>query len=76
MGKKKDEYAHLELLYEPVFESLRTVKRYNSRLGRGLVCQAIWFSYLFILGAVSKVGRLFVNQIIAVALIRERRLFE
>ena len=26
LGKKKDEYAHLELLYEPVFESLRTVK--------------------------------------------------
>ena len=25
-GKKKDKYAHLELLYEPGFESSRTLK--------------------------------------------------
>ena len=26
LGKKKDKYAHLELLYEPGFESFRTSK--------------------------------------------------
>ena len=26
LGKKKDKYAHLELLYEPGFESFRTLK--------------------------------------------------
>ena len=42
----------------------------------GLVYQAIWFCYPFTSSAVTKVGRLFVNQINAAALIRERRLFE
>ena len=26
LGKKKDKYAHLELLHEPGFESFRTLK--------------------------------------------------
>ena len=33
----------LELLYEAGFEGFRTLKLKNSRVGRGLVCQAIWF---------------------------------
>ena len=42
--------------------------------GRGLISQAIWFLYLFISSAITKVGSLFINTQISAALIRERRL--
>ena len=36
--------------------------------GSCLVCQEIWFRYLFISSSITKVGHLFVNQVSAVAL--------
>ena len=32
-----------ELLYEPGVKSFPILKLYNSRVGRGLISQAIWF---------------------------------
>ena len=44
--------------------------------GAPLLVLATCIYYLFISSAVTKVGRLFRNEISAAALIRERRLFE
>ena len=39
---------HLELLYESGFKSFPTLKLQNSRVGQGLISQAIWFWSLYI----------------------------
>ena len=80
-GKKKDKYAHLELLYESSFEiKFPHIKTLELTCGCGscLLSDMVLMSFLFlyISSAVTKVGGLFINQISAAALIRERRLFE
>ena len=49
------------LLQEPGFKSFPAAKLENSPAGRGPISQAIWFRYLFVSSAVTKVWRLFVN---------------
>ena len=57
-------------LCEPGFKGFTTLKLKNSRVGRGLILQAIS-------SAVTKVGRKYVDiQISAAALIPERRLID
>ena len=71
LGKKKNKCVQLEPLYELRFKSFPTFKHENSQVGHGLICQAIWFWYLFISSTRTKVGCLFVNtQTGAAALIK------
>ena len=59
--KSAENTKEMQVLYEPGFTSFPTLKLKNSRDGRGLISQSIWFLYLFISSTVTKVGRLFVN---------------
>ena len=45
--------VHLELFYEPGFKSFPALRTHEL----AAVSQAIWFWYLFIWSAVTKVGR-------------------
>ena len=58
----------------PYIKTLELTSGCGSCLSSDMVL--ISFIFLYISSAVTKVGRLFVNQISAAALIRERRLFE